>query len=135
MSKKYISMIQHHREKQNTITGGNTEMNKEQAEYYLPDLLDDARDSLKNDYNLLDEQYPSDIVSEIADSFVPVYTFNLIEYGYHNRDLMFDEPELGPAFDGSPTPTNIIAANIYEAVYNHLYQELDSVLTELEEEA
>ena len=106
-----------------------------EREYYMPDLLDDARDSLKNDYNLLDEQYPSDIVSEIADSFVPVYTFNLIEYGYHNRDLMFDEPELGPAFDGSPTPTNIIAANIYEAVYNHLYQELDSVLTELEEEA
>ena len=102
-------------------------------EYYLPDLLDDARDSLKNDYDLLDERDPEDFVWEVADSFVPVYTSELIEYGYHNRDLMFDEPELGPAFDGSPTPTNIIAANIYEAVSNHLHGELDSILDELRE--
>ena len=103
-----------------------------EREYYMQDLLDDARDSLKNDYDLLDAQYPDDLVHECADGFVPVYTSELIEYGYHNRDLMFDEPELGPAFDGSPTPTNIIAANMYEALTNHLYNELDAILYELE---
>ena len=102
--------------------------------YHLSDLLDDARESLKTEYDLLDSDEPYDYIAECADGFVPVYTSELIEYGYHNRDLMFDEPELGPAFDGSPTPTNIIAANIYEAVSNYLHQELDDIIAELEEE-
>ncbi len=105
-----------------------------EREYYMPDLLEDARDSLKNEYDLLDASDPYDYIAEVADGFVPVYHSDLIEYGYHNRDLMHDVPELGPAFDGEPTPMNIIAANIYEAVSNHLHQELDKILEELEEE-
>ena len=103
-------------------------------EYYMPDLLEGARDSLKNEYDLLDAQYPTDLIHEVADGSVPVYYSELIEYGYCNRDLMHDVPELGPAFDGEPTPMNIIAANVYEAVSNHLHQELDDILEELREE-
>jgi hypothetical protein len=38
-----------------------------------------------------------------------------------------EEPELGPAFDGKPTPVNIIAANIYE----HLVEFLNEKAQEL----
>ena len=106
-----------------------------EREYYMPDLLEDARDSLKNEYDLLDAQYPCDLIAEVADESVPVYTYDLLQYGANNFDLMTEEPELGPAFDGSSTPVNIIAANIYEAVSNHLHQELDDILQELGEEA
>ena len=105
-----------------------------ERKYYMPDLLDDARDTLKNEYDLLNASDPYDYIHEVADGFVPVYYSDLIEYGYRNRDLMFDVPELGPAFDGEPTPINIIAANIYEAVSNYLHQELDGILEELKEE-
>ena len=103
-------------------------------DYTMRTLLQDARDSLKNDYDLLDAKYPSDLIAECADGFVPVYTSDLLEYGSANWELMTDEPGIGPAFDGSPTPINIIAANIYEAVSNHLHQELDDIMEELQEE-
>lgn len=102
--------------------------------YSLSDLLDDARDYLKTEYDLLDVQYPDDCVHEVADSFVPIYNYDLLQYAANCLDLAVDEPELGPAFDGSPTPVNIIAANIYEAVSNYLYGELDDILAELEQE-
>ena len=36
------------------------------------------------------------------------------------------EPELGPAFDGRPTPTNIIAANIYELLCEEMWCYIES---------
>ena len=36
--------------------------------------------------------------------------------------LATTEPEIGPAFGGEPTAVNIIAANIYEDICNHLYE-------------
>ena len=83
---------------------------------------------------MLDARYPSDYIAEVADGSVPIYTADLLEYGSHNWELMTEEPELGPAFDGSPTPINIIAANIYEAVSNYLHSELGSIIEELNEE-
>ena len=102
--------------------------------YHLSDLLDDARESLKTEYDLLDATDPGDCIHEVADGFVPVYSYDLLQYAANCLDLAVDEPELGPAFDGSPTPVNIIAANIYEAISNHLHQELDDIIAELEEE-
>jgi len=64
----------------------------------------------------------SDAIHEIADSSVPVYNNDLISLAYHDMSLAVDEPELGPAFDGTPTPCNIIAANVYEAITAALYE-------------
>ena len=63
-----------------------------------------------------------DWIHEIADSSVPVYTYNIMECAMEDMSLATDEPEIGPAFDGSHTAANIIAANIYERVCNHLYE-------------
>ena len=105
----------------------------------LYELLNQARVELKElAIDNFDESFEvSDDVYQIADSSVPVYTWDILQLAADNLDLALNEPELGPAFDGSPTPTNIIAANIYEAVVNDLYEywndELEAEFNELAE--
>ena len=81
---------------------------------------------------------PHDAISEITDSSVPVYTYDILQCAVDNMSLATNESELGPAFDGSPTPTNIIAANIYEYIHQELWDAWnvyeDEWLEELEEE-
>ena len=64
----------------------------------------------------------SDWIHEIADSSVPIYTAELLECAMEDLGLATTEPEIGPAFGGEPTAVNIIAANIYEDICNHLYE-------------
>lgn len=83
---------------------------------------------------LKDETYPEDIVTEMADGWVPIYTYDLMRYAANDLDLAVDEPELGPAFDGSPTPVNIIAANIYERLQGVAFDALEELRDEWDEE-
>ena len=62
-----------------------------------------------------------DWIHEIADSSVPVYTYNIMECAMEDMCLATTETEIGPAFGGEPTAVNIIAANIYEKICEHLY--------------
>jgi hypothetical protein len=81
-------------------------------------------DEYWNDEGGKDDPYQEDRCHEIADSWVPVYTYELLQMAADNLDLAHIEPECGPAFDGSATPINIIAANIYEALSNALHEHL-----------
>jgi hypothetical protein len=72
----------------------------------------------------LEEPYAEDRCAEIADSAVPVYTSEIMETISEDVGLMAQEPELGPAFDGSPTPSNIAAANLYELASNIAHERL-----------
>lgn len=63
-----------------------------------------------------------DTIHELADGLVPVYTSDLMQLAANNLSLATDVPELGPAFDGSPTPVNIIAANVYEWLTAQLWE-------------
>ncbi len=65
-----------------------------------------------------------DAAHELADSSVPVYTSDLMRLAAEDTDLATSEPSLGPAFDGRPTPVNIIAANVYERLYDVAYATL-----------
>ncbi|ATX80656.1 hypothetical protein Ga0123461_2251 [Mariprofundus aestuarium] len=71
-----------------------------------------------------DMRYPEDLVSEIADGSVPIYTYELAQVAQSSMDVMLHENELPPAFDGSPTVTNQIATAIYELVQEELYEKL-----------
>ena len=96
---------------------------------------DDLRDWIKE--NPYDEE-PHDYIFELTDSSVPVYTSDIIDYAADNYSLAVDTPELGPAFDGSPTPINIIAANIFEYIQTELWvywnDERDRIIEELKDE-
>lgn len=91
----------------------------------LYDLVKSACDELQEwiDENPGDDE-PHDRIFEIADSHVPVYNSDIIQCASDNINLALDEPELGPAFDGSPTPItiNIIAANIFEHIEAELWE-------------
>ncbi len=65
----------------------------------------------------------SDVISAIADGAVPVYTSELMQLAADNLDLATSEPldGRGPAFDGRPTPVNIVAANVYDHIEEALW--------------
>ena len=95
----------------------------------LYEIIDNAIEELEDNLNddIFESDAPHDTISEIADSAVPVYSSDLLQLAADNLELAITEPELGPAFDGEPTPTNIIAANIQETIERALwdkYQEL-----------
>ncbi|KKK84065.1 hypothetical protein LCGC14_2787120 [marine sediment metagenome] len=80
-----------------------------------------------------DETEPHDSIHEIADSSVPVYTGDLLQLAADNLELATAKPELGPAFDGSPTPVNIVAANVFEAIEAGLWEEWKEIESERED--
>jgi len=73
---------------------------------------------------------PHDAIHEIADTSVPIYSGDLLRLAAENLQLATEEPECGPAFDGSPTPINVIAANLYE----HIEQALWSAWQQMEDD-
>lgn len=85
-----------------------------------------ARESVRDAFGY-DPEYVHDLhdlAHEVADSCVPVYTDQLLELAADNYNLAVDTPELGPAYDGAPTPINIIAANVYERLYEVAWDEI-----------
>ena len=94
------------------------------------DALEELKESLR-DYP---DQDDNDRIFEIADSSVPIYTGDILQLAADNINLAIVEPEIGPAFDGTPTPVNIIAANIYEEILQELWSELDNIKEEITEE-
>lgn len=76
------------------------------------------------------DRYFDDVLHELADSAVPVYNKDLLEIAANHHSIATGTPELGPAFNGEPTPINIIAANIYE----YIHQALNEKMWELRDE-
>jgi len=79
-------------------------------------IIDSAKEQLRDSVKDYPQEDTQDIIFEIADSSVPVYTADILDllndsvYGF---SLGTDVPEVGPAFDGEATPANIIAANLF----------------------
>ena len=113
--------------------GDNTDM--------LEDIIDDFKDRIKYELDELDPQeiYEAneehdtahefcdeigleiyDIIHSCSDENVPLHRGDLMELAREYPDLMTDEPELGPAFGGEPTPINLLAANVFEWIVEGL---------------
>ena len=110
--------------------------------YTMQGIIQDAKQELEQRVRdmkpedraaFLEDPDYSGVLSEITDSSVPVYTSDLMDLGASDNNLATDTPELGPAFDGSPTPSNIIAANIYERVQQALYEYVEELKKSLPE--
>ena len=94
------------------------------------DAVDELTDLLRED----PDRDEHDTIFQIADSSVPVYTSDILQLAADNIYLATVEPEIGPAFDGTSTPVNIIAANIFEEIERELWEELENIKQELEDE-
>ena len=70
-------------------------------------------------------EYVGDIIHEVADSYVPVYTSQLLDLASKNLELATNVPDLWPAFDGSPTVVNIISANVYEHLAEKMRESIE----------
>lgn len=102
----------------------------------LDDIIKDAIEELEDWHRHnpgIDPDYDGTL-HEIADSSVPVYNSHLLDIAAENNDVALREPEIGPAFDGSPTPINIIAANIYELIEYALAERWEEIQREEEDE-
>jgi len=94
----------------------------------LQQIIDDAKDEFQ-ECLMEGVQYPEDAIAEIADSAVPIYYHEIAYVAQSDIGLLLDEPELGAAsgdnFTGMQgTAIAYIAANIYEAVSNALFEVL-----------
>ena len=105
-------------------------MVRETPKYRLEDLLDDAIDSLKNTINREDYdselEYIEDTISEIADGYVPIYTYDLFRYGAENYGTLNDKPE----WECDDDMVKILQANIY----CYLIEGLSEAYEEIKEE-
>jgi len=70
------------------------------------------------------DQDAGDLAFEVADNWCPIYTGEIMQYAAEDISLAVNEPELGPAFDGKPTPVNIVAANIFERLHEEAQEEI-----------
>ena len=70
----------------------------------------------------------SDMIHEIADNNVPIMNWDILNYAVRKFDLAVKEPEIY-AFNGEHTAINAIAGNMYEALAEALYNELDNIIT------
>jgi hypothetical protein len=100
----------------------------------LEEIVQDAITELKDWLEDNPGDDPADTITEIADSSVPVYNSDLLKLAADNLWLGTDAPEIY-AFDGSHTPVNAIAGNVYEHVEAKLheaYEELEPAYEALE---
>ena len=101
---------------------------KEKREYYTEDLIESAIDDLQerikeDEENKEDADYifdiccADDLIAEIADNNIPIYTYDLLQYASNNFDLIQPSDLQGE----EPSVTSIIQANIYEILTEELY--------------
>lgn len=88
----------------------------------LEKIIEDAKEEFKENYKSY--EYATDLIHEITDNTCLLDNYTFLKLACDNLDLALNEPELGPAFDGSATPINIICANLYEYISNELFQYL-----------
>ena len=98
--------------------------------YYSDDLIEgaieDLQDRLKEaGYGIKDEfgrDYIDDLIPEIADNNIPIYTYDLLQYASNNFDLIYKNDLCSEDADC----VQIIQANIYELLSDLLYNHINN---------
>ena len=89
--------------------------------YYTEDLIKSAieelEERLKWNKENEEEQDIDDLIPEIADNNIPIYTYDLLQYASNNFDLL----EQNDLVNDQPDVVSIIQANIYEILTEELY--------------
>ena len=95
------------------------------------DYLAMAREEATNAIEYDHDADPSDVAHDVADSCTPVYNSTILQLAADNVNALALEAPDCIAFDGSPTPVNIIAGNIYEALYQEAFEAAEKAIEEL----
>ena len=94
---------------------------KDKKTYYTEDLvegtIEELEDRLKWNKENKEDQDTDDLIHEIADNNIPIYTYDLLQYASNNFDLL----EQNDLVNDQPDVISIIQANIYEILTEELY--------------
>ena len=92
----------------------------------LRDCINGAVEDLNDHLDRGDDPWNGDthhMIHELADDAVPIYNKDILSIATNDLgEIGCTVPENGPAFDGTPTPVNVAAANIYEAIQAALWE-------------
>ena len=102
--------------------------------YYLSELQTQAEVELEErikeeeikmmDSDIIKPTYAielDDLIAEVSDNNIPIYTYDLLQYASNNFDLIQPNDSAGV----SPDVVMIIQANIYELLVQDLYEYLN----------
>ena len=82
--------------------------------FYMTDLIQELIDDLNDNIEEIKHaDHPHDYVYELVDSHVPIMHNDLLNYALHNHYIATSTPDIF-TFDGSHSPVNAIAGNIYQ---------------------
>ena len=97
--------------------------------YYTEDLVESAieelEERLKWNKENEEEQDIDDLIPEIADNNIPIYTYDLLQYASNNFDLI----QPNELTSNNPDVIQIIQANIYEYLTEKLYNHINTTIT------
>ena len=95
----------------------------EKKTYYLSELHREAREELEERIKWCREneaqENSDDLIAEVSDNNIPIYTYELLQYASNNFDLI--EPNDLAGTD----VVSIIQSNIYELLMEDLYEYLN----------
>ena len=93
--------------------------------YYTEDLVKGAIEELEERLKEEDIKVEysgaydtDDLITEVADNNIPIYTYDLLQYASNNFDLI-EPSELA---SDNPSVISIITANIFELLANELHE-------------
>jgi len=98
---------------------------EEKKTYYLSELQRGAEEELEDQikwYEKEKEEYDEDdLIAEVSENNIPIYTYELLQYASNNFDLIEPNDLAGD----SPDVVKIIQCNIYELLMEDLYEYLN----------
>ena len=98
---------------------------EEKKTYYLSELQRGAIEELEDQikwYEKEKEEYDEDdLIAEVSENNIPIYTYELLQYASNNFDLIEPNDLAGD----SPDVVKIIQYNIYELLMEDLYEYLN----------
>jgi len=96
----------------------------------LQDRCDDAALELREYAEENGADDAEDYIFELADSHVPIYTADLLQYALDDLTLACTEPEVEPS---EKTAVSILTTVIYETILDRLWETLREIQDEEEE--
>ena len=90
--------------------------------YYTEDLIEGAIEELQDNIQWCEKEKEDyeidDLITEVADNNIPIYTYDLLQHASNNFDLI----EPNDLCLDSARVTETITANIYEVLIDALYE-------------
>ena len=98
---------------------------EDKKSYYTEDLVKGAIEELEERLKEEDIKVEfsgaydtDDLITEVADNNIPIYTYDLLQYASNNFDLI----QPSDLTSDNPDVTQIISMNIFELLTDELYQ-------------